>query len=227
MLSLSSTRLWRRRTAIVAALVAAVAVAGIAYAAGEMPAPSSSAAAPETPLSPLETLAAFQRSATPAERALSREPKIRAAVVQLTDDDPAVPAEFRAGAARKDLRVLLSELGTGGRAIYAFTTAKNRVCLGLTDFTSGCYSGLPLGAAVDVTVGDPDAEGSGEPPLVWGLARNDVRRIDVEVGGQTYPATFARNAYFFQLTDSSVSTSAITAVVVKRADGTVQRIPVP
>lgn len=218
---------WLRRLLLITAAVVPVGVVGGALAGSLISERIGGSDLRGVPLSPLEQLEAFQRPVRPADVALRRQPAVQAAVAQLTEGDGAAPEEFRAGAARDDLRVLLAGLGDARRAIYAFTTVKDRVCVGLTEFTSGCYEGLPLGAAVDVTVGDPDVEGAGEPPLVWGLTRNDVDRVDVEVEGRAQPATVARNAYFFRLSGNLLPASAITALVVHRADGTKQRIPLP
>lgn len=218
--------IWSRRAAA-AATIAIAAVAAVSVAAAvTSDDPSVSPVPLATPLSPLESLAAFRDPATAADARLSRQPFIRDAIAQLTAPDAGAPPEFHPGTPRNDLRVLLSGLGEGGRAIFAFTTSKSRTCLGLTGFTSGCYAGLPLGASVDITVGDPDDEGSGEGALVWGIARNDVRAVEVEVGSGHHAATLGRNAYFFQLTDASLPTSAITAVIVHREDGVTQRLAV-
>jgi hypothetical protein len=199
---------------------------GLAAATGTVGFSESQAVSPQTPLSPLDPLSAFARPLTADDRAARATVEISDAVEQLTGNDAAVPAAYRAGAARDDLRVLLSGLGEARRSIFAFTTAKNRVCLGLTEFTSGCYEGLPLGATVDITVGDPDVEGGGEAAIVWGLARNNVRGVQVAAGGKNYIARLANNAYFFQLPDATMPSTAITGLSVSLTDGTVQFLKV-
>lgn len=172
---------------------------------------------PKGLVSPLE-LRAFSRAQTAQERAARNEPDILEAVEALTSPAPGVPEEWQPGAARNDLRILLAGLGPSSRSIFAFTSTKGRVCFGLTGFTSGCSAGMPAFERVTVTTGDPDAGGTGEPALVWGFARDGVSRVEVVVAGERFGARLANNAYFFQLPNGALPTSAIEAIVVSVGD---------
>lgn len=172
---------------------------------------------PKGLVSPLE-LRAFSRTQSAQERAARNDADVLEAVEALTSPAPGVPEDWHPGAARNDLRILLDGLGPSSRSIFAFTSTKGRLCFGLTGFTSGCSAGMPAFERVTVTAGDPDAEGTGEPALVWGFARDGVSRVEVVVAGERFVARLANNAYFFQLPNGALPTSAIEAIVVSVGD---------
>jgi hypothetical protein len=145
----------------------------------------------------------------------------------LTADDPTVPEEFLPGHARAgELRAGLAHLGPSDRTLFLVRTTKGRICAGLTGFSSGCLEGLPIDVPVTAIAADPNRSGTGEAPLVWGVARNDVERVDVIVDGGTFAAVMGENAYFFQLRDAGASPGSIQAVVAHLASGRSVTVPV-
>jgi hypothetical protein len=171
------------------------------------------------------SLAAFVRPETPADRGAAQMPSVKNAVASLVSQDGSVPDEMQPGTIRGDVRVLASGLGTSNRLIFAFRTTKGAVCLGLTGFTSGCLTAIPRDTPITITAGDPDQEGSGEGPILWGFANDDVDRVDVVVTGDREPAILGENVFFFQVDDASVTVDEISSVLVTLRDG--HELPVP
>lgn len=172
-------------------------------------------------------LSVLDRAPSAADQAGARDPNIVRAVQVLTSDDPGVPESFLAGQANAGgLRIAMSHLGTGDHSIFLVRTSKGRICEGLTQFSSGCLEGLPPDVAVTATAADPDGDNRGEAPLVWGIARNEVKSVDVIVQGQAHPATLANNAYFYELPNNTMLASDITDVVAHLAGGNSVDTPV-
>jgi hypothetical protein len=170
-------------------------------------------------------LAVFKQTPTARDRAAARDARVLASIEGLTAHEPNVPAEWLPGEARPGaIRTPLVGLGPGERTIYLVRTTRGRVCAGLTGFSSGCLAGLPPDVPATLHVADPDASGLGEPALIWGVARDSVRRIDVIVDGASRQAALEGNAYFFQLADPSMSSRSIEAIVVHLASGDSVRV---
>jgi hypothetical protein len=178
-------------------------------------------------LSPLDMPRAFERQETDDEHALRATGAVREIVETLTSAPTDVLPAHRPGAARAELRVLLTGLGAGRRDIVAFRTTKNRLCLGLTNFTSGCFEGLPEGMDITMTVGDPDQDGMGEGPVVWGYASKHVASVQVVVGGTALPARLGDGVYFFQAANGGLATSSLQRLVVEKRDKTVETVELP
>lgn len=173
---------------------------------------------------PLTELAIFSRPQTATEAQAAVSGPIAETMRLLAHNEPSVPSDWLPGQAQSDqLRIATSNLTARDRTLFLFRTAKGRICAGVTDLTAGCLSGLPGGMAVTTEYGGGYRD---EGPIVWGIARDDVVDVNVLVNGKTYPAIIAKNAYFFQVPDISLPTSAIQAIQVRLADGTVQRIPI-
>ena len=169
-----------KTVAVVSVMIAAC--AGVATAASEQGAHVS--VSRQIGVLPIGQLKAFARGQTTVEAAAERSPVIAAAITALTEAPPGVDPSDTAGQPNSDLRLLLTGLGSG-RSVFAFTTTKGSYCLGLTGFTSGCLAGLPPTVHITADAGDPDLEGVGEPAIVWGFARNDVRKVSVIADGKT------------------------------------------
>ena len=137
-----------------------------------------------------------------------------------TVDEDLRPGVPRLAAAR----LLLSGLGADSSAFYAAPTSKGQVCLVVTHGPEGCTDRLPDHG---VTWGefDPDRLGSGDPIAVYGLAANDVVRVEVALGTRTERARLANNAFFFQ--PATPDAAGPTALIVTHRDGSAHRIPIP
>lgn len=139
--------------------------------------------------------------------------------------EPGVPSSWLPGDVDvAQGRLLLTGLGPSSRAIYAYPTAKGRLCAGLGGFSGGCLQGFFKDAPADWTVGDPDGRPGGEPVLVWGIIPDSVKDVRVVVNGHEQSAVVANNAYFFQAADNSLSPSAIEALTLVFVDGATQEI---
>jgi len=126
---------------------------------------------------------------------------------------PIDPASFR---------VALLDFGSGSHTAFVARGRDGRICAGLTGFSSGCLDGLPPSLPVDVTYGGGSAT---EGPIVWGLAQDDVRAVEVVVSGVTKTATLGENVYVFQA-PVGTDAAALSAVEVHLANGTVVTEPI-
>lgn len=176
-------------------------------------------------LKPLK-LKVFATLAPARQRELASSHGIASAVSALTSNDSGVPTEWLPGRADGAVRVPLAGLGVGSHSIFLVRTTKGRVCGGLTEFASGCLEGLPLDSPATSMAGDLDATGAGEAPVIWGVARDEVRSIDVVVDRTSHRAVLGGNVYFFQLPDNTMSEHAITAIRATLASGKVVEISV-
>jgi hypothetical protein len=183
---------------------------------------SGISSAPPIVVPALSHMTGLGRAATARDRAVTAaaEPALNA----LTDPQGAPPGMAPGAVEPARLRILLDNLGSSHRAIYAVPTRGGRVCGGLTGGPSGCLEGFTAAGPVDYSIGDADAIGSGEPAIVWGLAPDDVRSVHVVVGGTSYPAVMGKNAYFFEFPSAVLEPSAVSAIVVGFASGGSQSI---
>jgi hypothetical protein len=181
-------------------------------------------------LQPVPVPRIFVGPSTDFDKAVLRRPPVMRAVTALTKDDANIPQAWKPGSAREgSFRVLLIHLGSAQRLIFAFQAHHGQLCLGLTNFSSGCIGSLPIGLPITVTAGDPDIAGGGEGPVAWGYARDTVRAVDVVIRRVVIPAKLGNNAYFFQAPNGSFDTSDITEVRARLIDGTIyhDRVTVP
>jgi hypothetical protein len=168
-------------------------------------------AARQASVVPLPALGIFSRPQTAAERAAAASnPDVHAILDSLPPSDPAT------------LRFALLAAGPDKRTAFVVRGRDGRTCAGLTGFTSGCVYGLPRAMPVDVTYG---GESVTEGPIVWGVARDDVRSVDVVVGGTASPATLGRNVYFFQAPVGTTS-QELQTLKVRLTDGSVVTEPI-
>ncbi len=134
-------------------------------------------------IAPLPALGIFARPQSAAERSAAAGGEVGAMLDPLPPTNPAT------------LRFAILGAGPSQHRAFLVKALDGRVCAGLTSFTSGCIQGLPKEMPVDMTYG---GESPTQGPIVWGIARDEVRGVDVVVNGQAYPAILGRNAYFFQ-----------------------------
>jgi hypothetical protein len=153
-----------------------------------------------------------------ADDVAATQPAVERMIGSLTAPDANVPSAFLPGAAA-DVREAMTGLGSSGRTIVIFRTTGGKICAGLTDFGSGCLDGLPASIPITISSADPDGSGSGEPPLVWGVANNDVHAVNVVVNGVKRPAQLAGNAYFYELPDATMSDRSIESVEAVLSNG--------
>lgn len=170
----------------------------------------------------LAALAASSVEAPPATARLRGDSKTIAEIAQLlTSGDTGVPSEWLPGDARLERgRLLLSNVGTTGRDVYAFPTTRGRVCVVVSAFSAGCVHAFTREHPVDVSVGDPDQAGIGESVIVAGIAPNEVVKVVVLADDGAHRAQVRNNAFFYQLADNAVTVGAVNGLVVGFRDGT-------
>lgn len=218
----------RRMKLLVAALLGASAVGAItavAYGSGQQNARSKAVATVrEAPLVSLGQLRIFSRPQRPAEHEAAVSAPVSNEVAILTAGASGVPAGSLTGSSRADqVRIAATGLGTANRTLYLTRTTSGRTCAGLTDFTAGCLNALPADTPVEMMYGGGNP---GEGPIIWGVARNDVRRVEIVANGEVYPATLVENGYFFQLPDPDAPPEVFQMVKVTLANGQVVAVPV-
>jgi hypothetical protein len=199
------------RTALVVAVAAAM--VGTASAALALRGDRSArdvVRARQASVAPIRELRVLARPQTAVDKSLEATP----AVATMLDALPPVdPSSFRVG---------LRGVGSAAHAAFVVRGRDGRTCAGLTDFSSGCLDGLPSTLPVDVTYGGGSAT---EGPIVWGLARDDVRAVDVVLNGVAQPAVLGDNVYVFQA-EPGIDVSALGALKVHLASGAVVTVPV-
>ena len=205
----------RRDLALLAGATAIGVILAVAVTmAAATPKPSAESATEATIALPaLSNMSSLASAPTPADTTL--ETTLAKEDAALTADDAAVPDEMAPGVpVAGSFRVLLRDLGTQHRVIYAFTTSKSRVCGGITDGASGCFDRFASGQ-VNYFVGAL----VGEPVIVFGFLPNDAHSVDVVAAGQHYPAIVGRNAFFLQLPDPTLPATQVESVNVTLTNG--------
>lgn len=145
----------------------------------------------------------------------ARDTLPRAAADEIAEIDGAqssVQPSLRVGAAEpQDSRLLLSDLGSRHVALYAVRTSKGQVCTVFSERygSPGCFGKFATESPISWDVRDVDEVGAGDPAIVSGLVPPQVSSIDVVVGGATHRAELANNAFFYELSDSSLWPDAL------------------
>jgi hypothetical protein len=176
--------------------------------------------ASDTGIPAAANMAALAKVPSAGDRALSESSEVRSEIEATVGRADGVAERMLPGGERADsFRTLMTDVGYAHRSIWAITTSKGRVCAGLTDFTSGCISRFASpDEHVTITMGRPTI---GAPLIVWGLAPDDVAKVDVVVNGTAQQARLGDNAYYFELANTKLDDEAITALVVTlKADTT-------
>ena len=137
-----------------------------------------------------------------------------------------IPKELEPGRLLpKTSRLTTSALGV---TIYATATTLNAVCeqtvvVHEPGWAGGCLKSFDgFKGSIAPSVQDIDRIGSGHPPIVEGLAADNVVGIQVLVRGRLHRARLDRNAFVYVLKTAS---EWPTAVVVQLRDGTHVRVP--
>jgi len=137
---------------------------------------------------------------------------------------PDVPRELLPGDLQlNESRLLLEHLGPRNVSFWAVPTASGNVCLLFDGGADGCADSFAY-SPVLWSLFDPDRLGSGEPFTVYGIAPDDVNRIDVAVDGVLHRTLLKNNAFYYRLPDARALPQRI---VVSFADGTSETISLP
>ena len=154
---------------------------------------SSSSSAPAAPVRPVDL------------RGLTAAPAVRDPALVRALTRPA-PGALVAGRARVGpVRLLLADIGPRRHRLYAWLTRDGGACYVLAG-AGGCTRTVGLSPAPLSTAGDlgatPSAAGlvpGTDPPLLAGLVRDDVVRVDVLAGGRLRRARLGQGAFAYQL----------------------------
>jgi len=169
-----------------------------------------------------ERLHAFARPQVASDRL---SPPLAAEARGLTDGADEVDESLRPGTLLLDRsRLLLANLGVRKKAFFGFPTSKGKVCILITGGPAGCAEDLDPGS-VSWGEFDPDRLVDGVPMAVYGLAADDVVRVEVVAGGERHLARLANNAFFYEPADPAAP--APEGLVVTRADGSETTISIP
>jgi hypothetical protein len=178
----------------------------------------------ETSIPAAENMSVLSEPQSASDAALSASERVRDEIAATVGEAPGVAEELLPGAeATGSLRALLTDLGSEGRSIWALVTAKGKVCAGLTNYSAGCIGKFtsPL-EHVSYTYGRPFA---GEAVIVWGLAPDDVTKVEVLVDGSPYEAQLGRNAFFYSLASTELDANSIGGLIVTLEDKSSIEIP--
>lgn len=104
--------------------------------------------------------------------------------------------------------------GAPGNGLYAYPTTKDAVCVGhMPNGGGGCGEPGPHG----LTVGYDDPANGG-PLVLYGLVGDDVRSIDVVLGGVTRHTELTQNGYILRIPNAAGS--SVEHLTLHLRDGT-------
>lgn len=109
-----------------------------------------------------------------------------------------------------------------GRKVYAITSTKGRLCVAIEGLSQSCGMQLSDKQPITLTIVDSDGLG-GEPPLAYGVARDDVRSVAFTVSGRPITARVSGNLYYVEATPLH-SYSSFSAPTVTFTDGRMMTI---
>ncbi len=122
-----------------------------------------------------------------------------------------------------EARDLISNAGPDHDTLGAFPTSSGAVCFEVLA-AGACGrvdSSAPFGAGI--TFGILTTRNGGT--RVYGVASDDVAKVDVVINGTDYPATLSNNGFYFAL-PVGVTSDEIQSVISTWTDGTVHTFPV-
>lgn len=123
-------------------------------------------------------------------------------------------------------RVLLSNLGPDGRAIYAYPTDNGQVCAVMTGLGEGCTRAFLVGEPVTVSGGSySDPPQSGPPAEFAGLTQDNVTGVQIVINGTAHDTVFGNDAWYYRFPDNQTSATAATALLVTLEDGSTVAVP--
>ncbi|MGD0273695.1 MAG: hypothetical protein ABSB96_08205 [Gaiellaceae bacterium] len=115
-------------------------------------------------------------------------------------------------------RILMTEPGGTGTAIYAWETESGRVCY-LVDYAGTCDGGEAQTSPIAWVGSDGGGKVSSS---VGGLVRDGVKAVAVIVDGKPIPAKFASNAFYAEVAPGH----KITAIVATMDDGSQKTVAI-
>ncbi|HEX7168595.1 MAG TPA: hypothetical protein VF230_16560 [Acidimicrobiales bacterium] len=119
------------------------------------------------------------------------------------------------------VRELVTGLGRGNIAVYAWPSADGRVCFQTSLGSGGCQTNFFGDASLGVS--DPDRVGAGLPAYVWGFVSDAVSSVNVVVDGKSRRASIRNNVAFLELAEHEYP-DVIEFFTVRLKGGTVQTI---
>ena len=163
------------------------------------------------PRPPRELYAVFRRP--PRSSDLEAQQRARDDALLDTVGAPDALGASIGGPLYEDARLVL---GSGSRGIYALPTTRGAVCVGaFPDGGAGCGTPGPHGLSVEYD----DSLGL----RLYGLVADDVRGVDVVVGGVTRQAELGENGYRLKLADAGWG--QLHALRLHLRNGATERIP--
>jgi hypothetical protein len=111
-----------------------------------------------------------------------------------------------------------------GLAIYGFATAYGRACFIVEGLGAGCDHGVLEKAPVVWMAGAVNAKG---PYLIAGLARDDVRSVEVIIDHEVLSAVLASNAFYVEIPLNRFTHRATLQVTMKNGDVTTSDLAPP
>jgi hypothetical protein len=119
-------------------------------------------------------------------------------------------------------------------ALYVVPTARGWLCqilvvsstidAGSSPAAGGCVTDFSGATPIGLIVFDPDAVDAGRSFIVAGAVADDVRSVDIVVGGKAHQVTVRNNSYIYELSDSRAYPQE---VAINYFDGTHQTLTVP
>lgn len=119
------------------------------------------------------------------------------------------------------VRELVSDLGRGRIAVYAWPSGDGRVCFQTSLGSGGCQTDFFGDASLGVS--DPDRVGAGLPAYVWGFVSDAVTGVNVVVDGKSRRAAIQNNVAFLELAADEYP-DVIEFFTVRLKGGAVQTI---
>jgi hypothetical protein len=121
-------------------------------------------------------------------------------------------------------RDLVRDIGTAHDTLAAFPTTSGEVCYevkgsgscGFVDDQEPYGAGITFSILWDRSTGET---------RIFGVAADQVKTVDVEIGGVDHPATVDNNGFYYRLPDG-VSDSQIQQVIATWKDGSLHPFPV-
>jgi hypothetical protein len=209
----------RRRLALSCALGAVGTAAVVVGATGSATATGPTVARNELPSNAM--LRAFLRP----RQERDQMPTLLAESVRGLAGEASVPDVFRNGAVdATESRLLLAGVGPANGGLYAFPSARGRICYALDGGPQSCHSRFSADHPVGITLYDADGFNRGAAPGIFGLVPNNVVRIDIVIDGRSYPARLGENAYHLEL--PTAQWTALDVAATFRSGSSV-RTPVP
>jgi len=84
-----------------------------------------------------------------------------------------------------------------GRRVYALTTTRDRLCVAVEKLSASCQPQLGERNPITLTIVDADGFG-GQPPIAYGVARDDVAAVTFTIHGRPAVAPVQDNFYFYE-----------------------------